>query len=582
MSDERDEIRARINIVDLVGRRVPLKRTGKNWTGLCPFHDDKKPSFFVSADSGRYKCWSCGESGDAFTWVMKTQNLTFVEALEVLAREAGVTLRQRDPSEIGQRTLHLNAMDDALSFFRSTLLTTEEARQYCDERGLSSDVLSTWEIGFAPSEGTALTVHLRKKGHGLKLCKELFLVDTDASGGFYDKFRGRLMFPIRDERGDLVAFGGRIVGAGEPKYINSSDTPLYRKSRVLYGLNRARDSVAKTRRTVLTEGYLDVIACHSAGVTNAIASLGTSLSEDHARLLKRWCDAVTILYDADAAGEKAAGRAVHILEAEGIKVRVALMPAGEDPDTLLRTAGPGAVQMAADGGMTPLDFRLRAIENRLTPAEPEFWTEIVEALGDAGTDLERESHLTRLAALYPGMRDVVSARRALRSEIVRVKRALRAAKRSGEAPKAVIVTPMSELENAERVVLRELLGEDRREIAWAALVEESLAISASCSDVVSGLMSTFGLRPPEGPANLWLGQLDDTTAGVIADCGLKPTEFKSKGIPAGQAELVELQGAIDTLRHIHARNSVRKVIADDRDDQKLREIQERLKNLKAT
>lgn len=577
MADEREEIRSRINIVDLVSRRVPLKRTGKNWTGLCPFHEDRNPSFFVSADTGRYKCWSCGESGDAFTWVMKTQNLTFVEALEQLAKEAGVTLRRRDPSEIGQRTLQIAAMDDALSFFRSALLSESVAKDYCANRGLSDAVLSHWEIGYSPDQGTALTVHLQKKGHSLKLCKELFLVDSDAGGGFYDKFRGRLMFPIRDERGDLVAFGGRIIGTGEPKYINSSDTPLYRKSRLLYGLNKARDAIAKTRNAVLVEGYLDVMACHAADVKQSVASLGTSLTDDHARLLKRWGESVTILYDADTAGEKAAARAVQVLQNAGLRVRVSLMPPGEDPDTLLRTAGPGAVQMAVESAMTPLDFRLRAIEARLTPTDTEYWSEAIEALAEAGTDLERESHLTRLAGLYPGMRDVVAARRALRGEVVKRKRSLRQV-RTGQIDSAErpTVNLKAQSDPSERVILRGLMHEEVRPLAWKALVDDDVSITEACKGVVNELMGLFGLQAPRGPAIEWMGSLTPESAEILGDCDLDP-----EGLTAGTGALAkQVEGAAEKLLQKKKKRAVTELISTAGDDSRLREINDKLKALK--
>ena len=254
MAGEIEEIRARINIVDLVSQRVQLKKTGKNYQGLCPFHDDKRPSFTVNPVVGRYRCWSCGETGDIFNWVMKTQNVPFAEALQLLAAQAGVELTNRpNPQERSERALHLEIMEEALKFFREQLSKSSTAQDYLTRRGIDESTIAEWELGYAPDVGEALAVHLRKKAYALSVCRSLFLVEEDASGGYYDKFRGRLMFPIRDERGDLVAFGGRVLGDGVPKYINSSDTPVYRKSRVLYGLNRALGHISrmKPRQAVL-------------------------------------------------------------------------------------------------------------------------------------------------------------------------------------------------------------------------------------------------------------------------------------------------------------------------------------------
>src|SRR5947209_3610497 len=223
MSDEISEIRARIDIVDLIGQAVALKRKGKSFLGLCPFHEDHNPSFNVSPDMGRYTCWSCKENGDIFSWVMKTQNVAFPEALQILAEKAGVKLRGHSDEARSVRANQRAAMEAALSFFQEQLSKTPAAVQYCDRRGLTEAIRSHWELGYAPDLGEALTVFLQRKGFRLADCKPLFLVDGDEHG-YRDKFRARLMFPIRDEKGELVGFGGRVIGDGNPKYINSSDT----------------------------------------------------------------------------------------------------------------------------------------------------------------------------------------------------------------------------------------------------------------------------------------------------------------------------------------------------------------------
>lgn len=574
MIDERDEIRSRINLVDLVSQRVVLKRTGRNFTGLCPFHDDKRPSFTVSPTTGRYRCWSCGAHGDVFNWVMETQKVDFPEALQQLARQAGVTLKQRVQQDHSARAKMLEAMDGALSFFREQFLKSDVAKKYVAEREISNDALSKWEVGYSPDEGTALTVSLQKKGFSLALCKSLFLVDEDSGGGFYDRFRGRLMFPIRDERGDLVAFGGRVLYSGEPKYINSSDTPLYRKSKVLYGLYQSRDTIAKTRSATLCEGYLDVMACHAAGETSAIASLGTALSEDHARLLKRWCDAVTILYDADEAGEKAASRAVEVLRKEGLQVRVALMPKGEDPDTLLRVAGPGAVMQAVKSAGNPTDFRLRSIEARLKPSDPAFWTEVAAALAEAATEMDREAHMTRLAALYPGTRDVVAARRALRAEVVKARKRQRSDDRPSESERVAVDTRerllIEGLAPAEKVVFRELALGRENELVWQALADADITISEAGARLRMAIVDAFPLKPPSGPAAEWLAEIEDADAAqALADCTMLPELFD-----------VHLEGALAVLRGKLAVVEVKQLIAEPRDDDRLFEIQKRLQKLK--
>jgi DNA primase len=513
LADERDEIRSRIDIVELVGREIHLTQQGKTWKGLCPFHQDKNPSFTVSRQTGRYKCWSCGEAGDIFTWVMKRQNVEFADAIRTLAKEAGVTLTSRGPqAPPSVRQAQDAAMDEALAFFRDHLGKSSIAREYCERRGLDEETLNAWEIGYAPEVSGALAVHLKKKGFTLAECKTLFLVDDDSQGGYFDKFRGRLMFPIRDEKGALVAFGGRLLGDGVPKYINSSDTPLYRKSKVLYGMSRARNGFGKNRQAILVEGYLDVIACHRAGVTGALASLGTALSEDHAKLLKRWVEEVVILYDSDAAGQKAADRAVGILAAEGLRVRVALMPQGEDPDTLLRNAGPGAVRQAVDAGLSPLDYKMQALELRKPQLSgEEFWNSAVLLLSDAPTEMELDRHLLRLAGQYPGIPDVTKAQQALRREVNKIRR------RNRDKPEEAVRVNRSfqpnqlrgELSTAELVVFKAFLSLEYRKSGWMFARVRDLFASNLALNISDAITQAFPNAAPEGEPALWLHQFED-------------------------------------------------------------------------
>ena len=508
MRDERDEIRARVDIVDLVGQKVLLKRAGKHWKGLCPFHDDRNPSFLVSADTGRYKCWSCGESGDAFTWVMKTQNVEFPEALKLLAELAGIELKGYSAGNESSRKQRLAIMELAQARFVEELSKHAAALEYCENRGLDAETRAAWGLGFAPESDHMLAMTLRKAKAPLSEAKELFLVDEDGAGGYFDKFRGRLMFPIRDERGELIAYGGRALGDGLPKYINSGDTPLFRKSKTLYGMDRAKATIGKTRKAILVEGYLDVIACHRAGLTNAVASLGTSLAEDHAKLLKRWCDEAVVLYDADAAGEKAAQRAAELLNAEGVSVRIALMPKGQDPDSLLRAAGAAAVQRAAEGGLSPVEFRLVQIEKSADTSSDEFWTQVVDALSAATSFSEVERLATQCAGKYLGGRRV-----GLESLLQRVRAAqrerLRARQRGTAAPQPSL--ERTRLAPAEIVILRAFLESDLRREALLA-IRNDLLFSPGGVELGSAIRTAFPTDPPQGKPIEWLTQLEDESA----------------------------------------------------------------------
>jgi len=515
-----DDVRVRINIVDLVSQRVQLKKTGKNYQGLCPFHEDKRPSFSVNPLLGRYRCWSCGEHGDIFTWVMKTQGLDFPEALDMLAKQAGVELAKtpgvkRDKTE---KALQLEIMEEALNFFRDQLTKSSTGQEYLASRSIDAAAVKEWELGYAPNVGEALAIHLQKKGYPLAVCRTLFLVEEDSSGGYFDKFRGRLMFPIRDERGELVAFGGRILGDGHPKYINSSDTPLYRKGRVLYGMNIAVTAIAKSkpRRAVLCEGYLDVIACHRAGVKGGVASLGTALSEDHAKMLGRWCDEVVILYDADGPGQKAAERAIEILKPTKLQIRVALMPSGDDPDTLLRKQGPAAVEAAVENATQPTEFKI----DQLIAAHPEknqtFWNLVVETLVEAPSIMEIERHVERLVSRFAGVEDQLYIRESVRRQVIQRRKAQRRPTGATIAPANVFA--VAELQPAEATLIAALATMGLRRIAHEALVLPELFISAAGRAFSVAFQEAFGENPPTGEPSVWMSHLPEDMQDLVAQC----------------------------------------------------------------
>jgi DNA primase len=512
LNDEREEIRRRLDLVELVSQRVRLKRSGNKYSGLCPFHDDKTPSFHVNPTMGRYKCFACGESGDIFTWVMKTQALDFREALKLLADQAGVVLSNSfDGPRVDktERENQLTIMHSALIFFRNELKRNNNALSYLDNRNLDQSVQDEWELGYAPDVGeAALAIHLNKEGKSLAVAEELFLTQKDRSGGFGDKFRGRVMFPIRDERGDLVGFAGRIIGDGNPKYINSSETPLYHKSRILYGINRAKDKMMKSRHAVLVEGYLDVIACHRAGINEAVASCGTALAEGQIQLIKRFADKVTILYDGDAAGQKAASRALEMFQEAEFPCKIALLPKGDDPDTLLKSKGPEAIHEVVANAQSPFDFRIYMLEKELGIESDEFWAQIPKMLSNATSELELEKHLLRLAGKHPTLQNPTAAISALRREIKAAKRnvgKVKADPRSGK----VADTKMKQVDPAEAIVYKAFLDEKFRAMVWPKIVGPSIFVTRLANEVRTNLTQVFGAEAPVGAPMGWLGRLEN-------------------------------------------------------------------------
>jgi len=573
LAGEIDDIRSRIDIVSLVGRSVNLKKTGKNYQGLCPFHDDKRPSFSVNPIIQRYRCWSCGESGDIFNWVMKTQNVEFGEALETLAKEAGVEISKKGGGVAArsERAKNLEIMEAANTFFVDQLSKSMLATEYLSKRGMSAEVISDWEIGYAPDVGEALAVHLKKLGFSLSLCRSLFLVEEDNQGGFYDKFRGRIMFPIRDDRGDLVAFGGRVIGDGMPKYINSSDTPLYRKSKVLYGANIAASAVArdKPRRMVLCEGYFDVIACHEAGVRGAVASLGTALSEEHADKLARWSDELVVLYDADSAGQKAAERALEVLKPKKLAVRVALMPKGSDPDTLLRESGPEAVKQAVEGATTPTAFRIRQIVALHEEKDAAFWSAIVEALVHASDIPEMERYIEQLVSEHAGVRDQLTVRESLRKHV------LQRRKVSAKPLEAIRAVPFqmtaTSLQVAEASLIAALLTPGLRKIAHEALALPELMVSDVGRKFSVQYAEVFGQDSPTGDASYWIGKLPQEAQDIVHEC--------ANDVRFNNMSDRYVKDSISKLTKLLERNRLQR-IKQNNDPDRINQVQEAIVRLK--
>jgi DNA primase len=357
-----DDIRAAVDIVDLVGRFVNLRKAGSHWKGLCPFHAEKTPSFTVNPQKGIFHCFGCGVGGDAFGFVMRQDRLSFPEAVRALAKSAGVALPDEHGAKSGDsgREELLRVMELAGRFYVDTLWKPagERARAYLDQRGIDAGIARHFGLGYAPEGWDSLLTFMKaEKVPDEALIAAGLAVARENRPGAYDRFRGRLLFPIRDLQGRVVAFGGRGFGDEQPKYLNSPETPLYTKGNLLYAADLARPTIQSQNRALLVEGYVDCMMAHQHGFTGTVAALGTAFTPAQLALLRRYCDEVITFFDADAAGQKAAARAEELLEPTGrgmawavnrsgafegagtLRVKVALLPAGHDPDTFLRTVG---------------------------------------------------------------------------------------------------------------------------------------------------------------------------------------------------------------------------------------------------
>ncbi|MGH7898656.1 MAG: DNA primase, partial [Candidatus Binatia bacterium] len=358
------EVRERTSIVEVISRYTALRRTGRNHQGLCPLHSEKTPSFSVSEERGVFYCFGCQAGGDVFKFLMLRENLTFPEALERLAREAGIELPKHPVEERRQRgrerLLRVNAF--AAKFFERALWEGAggaAARRYLEQRGIREPIARGFGLGFAPPEGLARA--LEKAGAPLDDAASLGLIGRSTGGGWYDRFRSRLMFPITDLGGKTIAFGGRLLEDGQPKYLNSPESALFQKRRSVFGLAAARDATRDAARVVLVEGYIDVIALAQAGVKNVVAPLGTALTADQIRLLRRFTDNISVFFDGDTAGRAAAARSFAVFAEVGLFADAAFLPDGHDPDTFVREAGAAGVERLLAAGSPLVEHYLRTL-----------------------------------------------------------------------------------------------------------------------------------------------------------------------------------------------------------------------------
>ena len=357
-----EKVKEQNDIVDVISESVRLKRSGRNFSGLCPFHNEKSPSFSVSQEKQIYKCFGCGESGNVITFVMKNKNMTFIDAVKYLADRANIILEEdkRVNPSVKKKELLYKVNVEAGRFFYSNLKNNKIAKDYFINRGIRQETINRFGLGYAKDSWNSLLFHLRKLGFNENLLLEAGLVLTsEKTGNKYDRFRNRVMFPVFDYRGKVIGFGGRVLDDSKPKYLNSPETLVFQKGTNLYGLNFAIKSNMKERYFIIVEGYMDLITLHQYGITNVVASLGTALTVNQARLLKRYADKVIISYDADVAGQTATMRGLEILKDAGFDVRVLSIPQGKDPDEYVRVNGKDAFIKLINQAEGLVEYRIK-------------------------------------------------------------------------------------------------------------------------------------------------------------------------------------------------------------------------------
>jgi len=382
VEEDLERLRTSVSISEVVQQYIALRRVGRNWVGLCPFHAERSPSFNVREETGRYKCFGCGAAGDAFTFVQEMEHVDFVNAVEQLAAKAGITLNYTSGGESKDRQRRkklIEAMATAVEWYHQRLLTADDARparDYLRKRGLAGDVARQFKLGWAPDDWDAMSRDVRLPADALR---DTGLAFTNKSGRLQDSFRGRVMFPIMSENGDPVAFGGRILpGSADPaKYKNSAETYIYAKSKTLYGLHAAKGEIVAADQVIVCEGYTDVIGFHRAGVKRAVATCGTALTEEHVRMLKRFASRVVLAFDADAAGQGAAEKFYEWEQKYQVQVSVAAFPKGQDPGEL-SLSDPRALAAAVDTALPFLGFRLQRVMTGRALNSPEDRARLAE------------------------------------------------------------------------------------------------------------------------------------------------------------------------------------------------------------
>ena len=523
-----EEIRARVDIVDLVGQFVNLKRAGENWKGLCPFHAEKTPSFMVHPKKGIFHCFGCGVGGDAFGFLMRQDRLQFPEAVRVLAERAGVALPTERRTEVdGQREALFKTMAQASEFYQDALWNRPEgegARRYLDSRGIAPEMARRFVLGYAPEGWDHLLGFMKGRGVTEEQLVQVGLVLPRQTGsGFYDRFRGRLLFPIKDGQGRVVAFGGRAMGTEDPKYLNSPETPLYVKGQTLYAFDLAKPQIREKNRALVVEGYVDCLMAHQHGFTETVAALGTAFTASQLGLLRRYCDEVLTFFDADAAGKKATQRVEELLEpgtqglawavnrtgtfgdGSALRLKVALLPSGHDPDSFLRKEGAQAFAQRIAESRSLLAY---AVETAITEENATSTRGKATAFARVAlilakvTDSQEATELARDAALKLGVDPTQ-----LWIEAQRLQGALRKpAPATAPAPAGV------NLPAAERDLVSLLVQNGEARAALLPILEEEDLSHPGLRSVMGALKAA----PQESPEALMPHLPGETERGLLA------------------------------------------------------------------
>ena len=540
-----DRVREATDLVELASEVTKVKRSGRSVMAVCPFHSEKTPSLSIDPARGLYHCFGCGKSGDVYRWVEETQGLDFAGSVEFLARRSGITLTP-DPDAARRRDRReelVAAVEASIAFYHERLRRGEDAgnaRSYLRRRGYESDVVERFQIGFSPGAWDLLVRHLRDQGVKDEAMIRAGLASRSRKGSLIDRFRGRIMFPIYDLRGDGVGFGARLLDGDGPKYLNSPETPIYHKSRLLYGLNWAKSAIVRTGQSVVVEGYTDVIAFHMADMPVAVATCGTALGEEHLDLLRRFSERVVLAFDADEAGAGAALRGFERSVPGDLDLRVALLPLGRDPADLVHTGEIETLEKAVAESAPLLQFRIEKELGRFELSEPEARGRAVRAVG-------------ALIALHPDPvvrhEYAVLVSRGTGVDVAMVERAIgRPDRAASPAPEPLDEESLSGVDKAERELLRLILANDpavrRHELGPDLFVRTE---HRQAYELVGPAVAT--LRPGESPdLGAMIGSDESGSAALLRRLALEDRPLGDADELLGRIELAGIERRIDLLR----------------------------------
>lgn len=542
------EVARRNDIEELIGQYVQLRRRGRTLTGLCPFHNEKTPSFTVYPDTQSFYCFGCGAAGDAITFVRKINNLGYVEAVKQLAARAGMPMPEEDDKESRQRSRMLEMNRCAARYFYEQLNArtpqAAEARRYWKEkRGLSDGAIRRFGLGYAPDEFGGLLHYLRRRGFSESEIEDGGLAKRSAKGNLYDLFRHRVMVPIIDVRGNIIAFGGRVMDDSKPKYINSPETLVYKKSRTLFALNLAKKSASK--RFILCEGYMDVISMHEAGFDTAVCACGTALTPEQVKLLSEYAEEAVLSYDSDEAGQKATARSLALFSNTPVKVSVLSIPGAKDPDEFIRHYGKERFEMILDGAANPTEFRLskskQKYDLRTDDGRLEYIREAIDILASG--------------SVSPTARDVYAGR---------------IAGETGVSKQAIL----SQMEGALKGAARRAHRKEQHDMAaqgngadirvpYERGGQEAMAAAAAARQLVAAMLQD----PDQIPYVRQHLNLDDVPEPEMQAAVRAIYDCADKGIPINATSLASCleDGAYTLVMKVQAQNSIQRLVRKDID-----------------